>query len=202
MPQPQATTGQQPKRTDVDEASARVEQLLAELTAAGDPSVTRRAEELVRALVGLYGAGLARIVELAGDDGELLERFTADPTVAGLLVLHDLHPVGTEERVKGALARVRPFLGQHAGDVELLEVADGVVRLRLAGSCHGCPSSQVTVRHSIEQAIAAAAPEIAEVTVEGVVEEPAGPPLLQIGNLRTHPYADAQCPAEPVEAVQ
>lgn len=63
---------------------------------------------------------------------------------------------------------MRPYLGSHGGDVKLLGVADGVVRLRLERSCHGCPSSTVTMKLAVEKAIAEAAPEIARIAVEGV----------------------------------
>jgi Fe-S cluster biogenesis protein NfuA len=89
--------------------------------------------------------------------------------VASLLVLHDLHPRSTAERVLAALETVRPYLGSHAGDVEYLGLdPDNVVRLRLAGSCDGCPSSAVTVNLAIEKAIEEAAPEVIRVEVEGV----------------------------------
>jgi Fe-S cluster biogenesis protein NfuA len=70
--------------------------------------------------------------------------------------------------VEEALARVRPFLATHAGNVELLGIdADaGSVRLRLLGSCDGCPSSAVTLQMAVERSILEAAPEIALIEVE------------------------------------
>jgi Fe-S cluster biogenesis protein NfuA/nitrite reductase/ring-hydroxylating ferredoxin subunit len=89
-------------------------------------------------------------------------------------VLHDLHPQSTEERVLAALDRVRPYLGSHAGDVEYLGLdQDGTVRLRLAGSCDGCPSSAMTVKMAIEKGIEDVAPEVTKVEVEGMVPESA-----------------------------
>ena len=63
---------------------------------------------------------------------------------------------------------MRPFLGAHGGDVELLDIdADaGAVQLRLLGSCDGCPSSAVTLQMAVEQAIVEAAPEIVIIDVE------------------------------------
>jgi Fe-S cluster biogenesis protein NfuA/nitrite reductase/ring-hydroxylating ferredoxin subunit len=155
-------------------AAARIDSLLGEFSA--DPVAAERAEELVRTLVAFYDDGLGRFTELIAerDDGEEIMRVAAaDKIVAGMLVLHDLHPDTTEERVSAALERVRPYLGSHAGDVDLLGVGDdGVVRLRLAGSCHGCPSSAVTVKLAIEQAIEEAAPEVVRVEVEGVAAAP------------------------------
>ena len=71
-------------------------------------------------------------------------------------------------------------LGSHAGGVQYLGVRDGVARLRLEGSCHGCPSSTVTVQLAIEGAVQDAAPEVAQVIVEGMTAPPE-PALLQIG---------------------
>jgi Fe-S cluster biogenesis protein NfuA len=118
-----------------------------------------------------------------GAAGEAVrDRLLADPLVESLLLLHDLHPLDTDTRVQRALDRVRPYLGSHAGGVEYLGTGpDGVARLRLEGSCHGCPSSTVTVRLAIEGAVQDAAPEVTEVVVEGMTEPP-GPQLLQIGS--------------------
>jgi Fe-S cluster biogenesis protein NfuA/nitrite reductase/ring-hydroxylating ferredoxin subunit len=82
--------------------------------------------------------------------------------------------------VQRALDRVRPYLGSHAGGVRYLGVHDGVARLRLEGSCHGCPSSTVTVQLAIQGAVQDAAPEVTDVVVEGMTAPPA-PKLLQIG---------------------
>ncbi len=76
-----------------------------------------------------------------------------------------------EARVHQALEAVRPYLHSHGGNVELLGVEDGIVRLRLHGSCHSCPSSAVTMQQTIEEAIYGKAPEVTAVEVEGTAEE-------------------------------
>lgn len=180
-------------------AGERIETILEELRTGGDPRALAAAEELVRVVVELYGAGLGRIMALIEDSGkaapEVAARLAADPLVEGLLLVHDLHPVDVETRIQRALDAVRPYLGSHAGGVEYRGIDEaGVVHLKLEGSCHGCPSSTVTVRLAIERAVQEAAPETAGVEVEGQVEEPAprfperldlrsaqAPPLLQIG---------------------
>jgi Fe-S cluster biogenesis protein NfuA/nitrite reductase/ring-hydroxylating ferredoxin subunit len=111
----------------------------------------------------------------------MLDRLTADPLVESLLLLHDLHPLDVDARIQRALDEVRPYLGSHAGGVEYLGVRDGVARLRLEGSCHGCPSSTATVQLAITGAITDAAPEVTDVVVEGMTAPPAAPALLQIG---------------------
>src|SRR5262249_61625956 len=58
-------------------------------------------------------------------------------------------------------------IGCHVGDVKLLGVNEGVVHLRLEGSCHSCPSSTVTMKLAIERAIEEAAPEVVRIEVEG-----------------------------------
>jgi Fe-S cluster biogenesis protein NfuA len=132
--------------------------------------------ELVQSLVDLYGEGLRRIVEY---DPQRASALAGDELVSHLMLLHGLHPVPLETRVKGALEDVRPYLEQHGGDVELLGVEGGVARLRLQGSCNGCPSSTATLKLAIEDAIHKVAPDVEEITAEGAVE-PAPPGLLQI----------------------
>lgn len=151
----------------------RIEQLIAELRAINEPRARETAEELVRSLLELYGGGIARMMEIVDESpvgGELFGRFAGDDLVASLLLLHGLHPESAEERIVRALDKVRPYLASHGGDVTLLGIADDVVHLRLEGSCHGCPSSTVTMKLAIEKAIEEAAPEIVRIEVEGVAE--------------------------------
>lgn len=177
---------------DARAVAEKIDTILADLGKLGDTEVVNRAEELVRTVMDFYGAGLTQlldvVVETTGEDADrILHELAADDVVCGLLVLHDLHPDSVLERVSAALEKVRPYLGSHSGDVDLLGVDDdGTVRLRLAGSCNGCPSSTVTVRLAIEQAINDAAPEVTRIDVEGVVAEPprgtgpGGRPLLPL----------------------
>jgi Fe-S cluster biogenesis protein NfuA len=158
-----------PAAPDLRACGERIEHLLEASSTAG-PLARERADELVRLVVELYGAGLERVLGLLHDSGRLddeaLDLLAADDLVAGLLLVHGLHPYGVEERVERALGSVRPYLGSHGGDVELLEVNDdGVVRLALLGSCDGCPSSAVTLTLAVEDAVFAAAPEVVRIDV-------------------------------------
>jgi len=130
------------------------------------------ATELVSALLDMYGEGLARIVAACDVPVD-------DELVSHLLLLHGLHPVPIETRVGRALDEVRPYLVAHGGGVELLGIADGVVHLRLEGACNGCPSSALTLRTAVEEAIARAAPDVERIDAEGAVE-PSASGLLQI----------------------
>lgn len=172
------------RATDARATGERVEALLAELRMRAGPQAGDAAEELVGCLVELYGAGLAAIVAILGTDPDagprLLDVLAADPLVEGLLLVHDLHPLGTDARIQRALARIQPQLGSQADVVEYAGVDDqGVVRLRLERSGHGCGSASSTVRQIVEEAVAEAAPETAGVAVEEVLVA-AEPPLLQI----------------------
>jgi Fe-S cluster biogenesis protein NfuA/nitrite reductase/ring-hydroxylating ferredoxin subunit len=160
---------------------ADLERRLEELEALPDPAARDTATDVVQALFDLYGAGLERIVEeiAARDDGELAEALVRDELVAHLLLLHGLHPTPLEERVRSALEQVRPYLESHGGDVELLEIDPPSVRLRLEGSCDGCPSSAMTLKLAIENAIHKEAPEIEDVLAEGAVARQTEP-LLQL----------------------
>ncbi|HEX4246918.1 MAG TPA: NifU family protein [Pseudonocardia sp.] len=164
---------------DPNEIGQRISDLLGNLGAHAEPKVADAAEELAQLLMEMYGAGLARIVTVLAGAGaagaDLLGRLADDDLVASLLVLHDLHPEDTHARVTRALESVRPYLGSHAGGVELLGVAheaDGeVVLLRLQGSCDGCPSSAITVKMAIEKAIEEVCPEVVRVDVEGMTSD-------------------------------
>ncbi|CAN5256890.1 hypothetical protein BH18ACT9_BH18ACT9_01960 [soil metagenome] len=119
----------------------RIDTLL-DASGAGGVVARERAEELVRLVADLYGAGMERILDIVyeagGLDEEVLASLAADDLVASLLLVHGLHPYDVGQRVELALEGVRPYLGSHGGDVELLGVRDdGVVRLRLLGSCDG-----------------------------------------------------------------
>jgi Fe-S cluster biogenesis protein NfuA/nitrite reductase/ring-hydroxylating ferredoxin subunit len=131
----------------------------------------------VQAVVELYGEALRRIVERVGAGGSVDE----DELVAHLLLLHDLHPVDLETRVRAALDEVRPYLQSHGGDVDLVAIKEGVAQLRLAGSCDGCPSSSATMRLAIEEAVLRAAPELTGIDAEGVAEP--APKLVQLGTV-------------------
>lgn len=76
--------------------------------------------------------------------------------------MEDLNKI--KERVVKALNRVRPYLQNDGGDIELIEVTDEmVVKVRLKGACHGCPFSLQTLKAGVEQAIIQEVPEVKRV---------------------------------------
>ncbi|MCU1655454.1 MAG: hypothetical protein JWO57_110 [Pseudonocardiales bacterium] len=172
--------------SDVRELPARIGTLLDDLTASDDAWVRDCAEELVAAVVQLYGEGLTRAITMMAtlpDGTQAIRRLVDDELVANLMLLHGLHPDDVGTRIQQALDRVRPYLGSHAGGIDYLGVDDdGVAHLRLEGSCDGCAGSAATVHTAVERAVLDAAPEVSRVEVEGMVEaKPSTPQLLQIG---------------------
>ncbi len=155
---------------DIQAAGDRIEALLT-ASASGGAVARERAEELVRIVADLYGAGIERILDIMHEMGRLddaaLAELAGDSMVSSLLLVHGLHPYDIHTRVEKALESVRPYLGSHGGDVELIDITDeGVVRLRLLGSCDGCPSSSVTLTLAVEGAVEAAAPEVVAIEVQ------------------------------------
>lgn len=158
-----------------------METLLEEIEALEDPVARSKAAEMVGVLLDLYGEGLARMMETVAEGGEREKTFGAfadDELVSHLLLLHGLHPLDLETRVLGALEEVRPYLLSHGGNVELVGLEDGVARLRMEGSCNGCPSSTMTLKLAIEEAIQKAAPDLEGIEAEGVAEAPPAPNLV------------------------
>lgn len=168
---------------DARRLAERVGALLGEIGAIADPRLTERTEGLISLLMQFYGAGIRRMMELADEagllEGELLDRFVDNELVSSLLVIHDLHPVDLDTRVQVALDKVRPYLGSHGGDVEIIGIEGDVVRLRMEGSCSSCPSSTVTLNYAIEKAILEAAPEISRIEAQEVQQATTGP-LIQL----------------------
>jgi Fe-S cluster biogenesis protein NfuA/nitrite reductase/ring-hydroxylating ferredoxin subunit len=155
----------------------RVQALTERVDELQDPQARELAQELLASVIAMYGDGLARIMEaIAGarDAGAtILDQLSQDGAVASLLLIHDLYPVSLEERVREALDTVRPYMESHGGNVELVELRDGVARLALQGSCNGCAASRATLETAIEQALEEHAPDLAGLEVSGVTDAPA-----------------------------
>jgi len=190
-----------------EELVERVQELLGSLDEIADPVAQMRVQELVGTILELYGAGLVRILGVINDAGEsalpIRDALLEDGVVASLLLIHGLYPVPLEERIAQALDGLRPFLASHGGNVEIVSIQDGIARLRLEGSCKGCPASAATLEHAIKEALEQAAPDLLGLEVEGVVglEEKASDgfslPMVQVGG-PSLPMADApftECPS-------
>jgi Fe-S cluster biogenesis protein NfuA len=152
----------------------RIEVLVQELERMPDSRAKTCAREIIHSILDLHAAALERILDTTADSGPsglaLIDTIAADELVGSLLALYGLHPIDLEARVRVVLEKVRPLLRSHGGNVELLGIAEGRVRLKLLGSCDGCPSSAMTLKHAIEAAIYEQAPDVAEIEVAGVTE--------------------------------
>jgi Fe-S cluster biogenesis protein NfuA/nitrite reductase/ring-hydroxylating ferredoxin subunit len=175
----------------------RVQALTERVDELSDPRARELAQELLASVIAMYGDGLARIMEVIAGSREagatILDELAQDGAVASLLLIHDLYPVSLEERVLEALDTVRPYMESHGGNVELVELREGVARLALQGSCNGCSASRATLETAIEQALEEHAPDLAGLEVEGVTEKTTGFSL---------PMAAAPTPAFELPVVQ
>ena len=199
-----ATTSQAP-----EELVERVQDLLGSLDEIADPVAQQRVQELVGAVLELYGAGLDRILGIITDAGEpgipIRDALLDDGIVASLLLIPRPVPGAAGRARRRGAGQRRPFLASHGGNVELLSVEDGVARLQLQGSCNGCPSSAATLEHALREAIDAAARDLLGLEVEGAVgledsqdDKPGlSLPMVQVGGTAL-PMADSpytECPS-------
>jgi len=155
----------------------RIEQMVQRASALTDENARDTSLELLQSVMDLHGAVVSRIVELldASESGRTsLAKLGNDPMVCGLLVLYGVHPVALEDRVARAVEKTGGQLRKHGGSVELLGIADSVVRVKIQSSGHGCGSSPDALKDTVEQAILEAAPEVVEVVVEGVPSSTSG----------------------------
>jgi Fe-S cluster biogenesis protein NfuA/nitrite reductase/ring-hydroxylating ferredoxin subunit len=153
--------------TAVREEIEALEKLLAQVEDLPEGAARDASLAAVQGLLRIYGEALRRVV--ADAPPALLEQLRSDELVSELLMLHELHPTTLEERIIAALEEVRPYIGSHGGGIELVEVRDGVARVRLEGTCSGCSASAVTLTLAVEEAILRRAPELRAVEA---VEEP------------------------------
>ena len=169
---PEPSGGELPTTT-LAEQSQRLEQLVGQIEHVPDPAVRGLLQDCLAAVLQLHGLGLDRIFQILQDAGaagaKVREDLLRDGVVRGLLLIHGLHPVDLETRLREALEQVRPYMESHGGNVEIVGAEHGVARLRLQGACHGCPSSAVTLELAIRQAVEEACPDLLGLEVEGVV---------------------------------
>ncbi len=154
--------------TPPDQLVGRVQELTAELERVADPRAREAAENLLAAVIELYGEGLERIFNSVGAAGEAGEGLITGFT----MLIHDLYPVDLTQRVNDALDSVRPYMESHGGNVELLGVSEGIARIGLQGSCESCPASASTLELAIKQALDEYAPDLEGLVVEGDVQDP------------------------------
>jgi hypothetical protein len=146
---------------------------MSELQSSVAPLAWQRIEGLVASLTGVYGHALARAIEqlerLEPTSGILaMERLCDDPLIESLLLLHGLHPLPLDARVERALARVRHAIGCPPDSIACARLTAATLTVRLSGSFRAHRASADAVQQAIRLALTEAAPEIVEVTIEGL----------------------------------
>ncbi len=153
--------------SDFDARMRRVEVMVEELERRGGEAA-EASRALLGAVLDLHEAGLARALEIVAAQGEAGRAVTAalvaDPQVASLLLLHGLHPDPLEARIRAVVAALAIELGREGANLELVEIGEGAVRLRLVREA---TLGNAAIR--VEQAITNAAPDAPPVEIEDVV---------------------------------
>jgi hypothetical protein len=153
--------------------SARIERLLDEVRRTAGPVTWPRVDELVTALVDLYGRALARMLEAV--EPSRRTALGSDELLGSLLGLHGLHPDAAETRIRRALEALSPTLGA----LELCAIEGGLVRLRALDA-----PATAGAADAVENLIFEVAPEIERVEIEGL-RAPQKGPLVQIDLARS-----------------
>jgi Fe-S cluster biogenesis protein NfuA len=159
--------------TSLDRQMRRVEELVETLEELGNPVARATAQELLKTLLALHRSGLERMLEILSstvDGAATAATLGRDPLVGNLLLLHGLHPVDVETRVRQALEQVRPMVRGYGGELELVAIAQNRARIRLLGSCS---LSAEALEHAVEEAFLTVAPDVHVIEVE----DPARPPV-------------------------
>jgi Fe-S cluster biogenesis protein NfuA len=104
----------------------------------------------------------------------VIDELGRDPLVSSLLVLYGIHPLDLESRVTQAVEKVQPRVRKGGGELELLGIENGAVRLRLQVTGHGCGSTKTTLKAMVEDALYEAAPDLSKLLIEGLDEDKPG----------------------------
>jgi len=156
----------------------RIGGLVQEIESIADPSVRASTKQLVQLLMEFHGAGLDRALEIVANTGEpglrLIDELGRDALVSSLLVLYGLHPDDVDTRARRAVEHALPKVQRGGGELEVLDISNGIVRLRLSVSGHTCGSTANTLKSMIEEAIYESAPDVTSIVIEGLDEKSGG----------------------------
>lgn len=172
---------------DIQDTFMRIGEIAQELEQHPDPVVKDKVFELLDWVEAFHREAVVRIVQMLPFDS--VEQLHADPVVHHLLdtyIEDDEAPEDLDALIDEALNEIRPYVHSHGGEMEALNVdkESGVVQLRLMGSCHGCPSSSVTLTEGVEKILKQNWPGFRKLEVEGGDEGAEPKKLLQINSMR------------------
>ncbi len=155
----------------------RIGELVQQIESIADPAVRASTKQLVQSVMDLHAAALEKALETVAQAGEpgmqIINHLGHDPLVSSVLILYGLHPDDIQTRVARAVDKIRPQLRKQGCEVEIVDVTDGVVRLRVDIGPHTCSSTAKTLQSSLEGAIYEAAPDLTSLVIEGFEEKPA-----------------------------
>jgi len=159
-----------PGQLEFQQQIQSIERMLGEIEGSADPSLRSSVRQLVQLVMDLHSAGLERMLDLiradAGVGESLVHKLGRDDLVASLLVLYGLHPLPLDARITEGLEKARARLRSHQGEVQLLSIVDGAVRLQLHVNGHGCGSTAQALKEMVEDAVYQCAPDIASLVIE------------------------------------
>jgi Fe-S cluster biogenesis protein NfuA len=182
--------------SDINVQGERIQKLLGRIEQFPHPGARELIQECMEAVLAFYGQGLSRILQIARDagpeGGKVYRDLIHDDIIRGFLLIHDLHPLTLEARLREALDEVRPYLKSHGGNVELINLENDIARLRLQGTCKSCASSSVTLELAIRHAVEQACPDLVHFEVEGVVPDKGPAPGLPPSRRTTADWAVIQ----------
>jgi len=163
-----------PDDKDFQAKVQRIGQLVGELENIADAESRASAKALVQLLLDLHSVGLERVMEIVAKSDEsgqhVIDDLGRDPLVSSLLVLYGLHPLDLESRVAQAVKKVQPRVRKGGGELNLLGIEGGVVRIELQVTGHSCGSTGKTLQTMVEDALYGAAPDIERLLIEGLEE--------------------------------
>jgi Fe-S cluster biogenesis protein NfuA len=165
----------------------RIGELVRGLENIADPEARTGAKALVQLLLDLHAVGLERVMEIVADSGDsgqhTIDELGRDSLVSSLLVLYGLHPLDLESRVAQAVEKVRPKVRKGGGELEMLGIESGVVRLQLQIAGHACGSTAKTLKTMVEDALYEAAPDMNSLLIEGVDDAAGSSGFVPLGKL-------------------
>lgn len=171
------------ERLDFDQILPRISDLAERLAEHDDKDVADTAIEMLDWIDVFHANGVGRMVEMLREwRGDiLLEAVAADPVAGALLTAYglgdDTDLDAARVSVQAALEEVRPYLHSHGGDMEVVHLEDGVVRLKLHGSCDGCTASDATIIEQVETALKEHWVDFRRIEVEEMTAEAHPPPV-------------------------
>lgn len=159
---------------DFQQRIQKIGSLVHDLESIADPASRAAAKELVQLLMDLHGTGLERILEVvfqSGDSGpQIIDDLGQDPLVSSLLILYGLHPDELQTRIERKLDQIASRIHKMGGEVKLVSVNGGDVRVRIRVDVHSCGSTGRTVQVAVEEAMYEAAPDLTSLAIEGLEE--------------------------------